>query len=235
MKKAVLVVGLGTFGSQTAKALFEGGATVLAIDRDEKAVEAISGLVTRAICVDVSNEEALRTAGALDVDLAVVALRHHFATSVLAVHMLRKADVKEILVHVETQQEGDAIRTVGATHVIFPERDMAWRIAQRILVPDLTDHIPLGDNISIVEVACPKAFAGKSLQELDIRKRHRITVIAIKSPPEQAGETANVLVAPEPETPLQKGDVLVVIGETNLLGEFKKAVAGMDKGLEAAP
>ena len=220
-RASVVVVGLGTFGFQTATVLYEGGANVLAIDRVEGKIDEISNSVTKAICVDVTHTDALRANGAFDMDVAVVALRRHFDASVLATHALRKEGVEEILVQVDTEQEAEAIVAVGATSAVFPERDMAERIARNILVPGIIDYLPLGADVAIIEAPTPGSFIGKTLIELNVRSQFGITVIAITS---QAGGTESVEVAPPPDQPLTGGGNLVVIGKTQQLEEFRKQV-----------
>jgi trk system potassium uptake protein len=220
-----LVIGLGTFGSETARALYRQGGTVLAIDNDEDVVAHVSDQVTQAVCANATDEEALRAVGAFEVDTAIVALRRHFDITVLVTHTLKKQGLRQILVQVDTSKEADAIKAVGATSVIFPERDMAEQIARRLMVPDLADQIPLGDNVGIIEFPCPAAFVGKTLIELGIRKNHGITVIALKSKPESDGRRT-VEAAPSPEEPLEAGQSLVLLGKSDLLSRFKEKMRG---------
>lgn len=219
--KSVVVMGLGTFGAQTAKAIYEGGVAVLAIDQDQHEIDAIKDHVTQAVCADVLNTEALRAAGAFDVDAAVVALRRHFDTSILVTHTLKKEGIPEIFVRVDTEQEAEAIAVVGATSVIFPERDMAERIAQRILIPGVTENVPLGPDISIVELPIPQSFVGKTLTQLDVRNKHGVTIIAIGAT--FRGEE-KIEVAPAPNVPLPAGTELFVLGKTEELNKFRKQV-----------
>ena len=220
-KPSVVVMGLGTFGSQTARALYRGGANVLAIDRVESKIDDISSSVTKAICVDVTNTDALGSNGAFEVDVAIVALRRHFDASVLATHALKKRGLEEILVQVATEQEAEAILTVGATSAVFPERDMADRIARNILVPGIAEHIPLGADVAIIETPLPHSFVGKTLIDLHLRSKFGVTVIAVTS---HVGGEERVEVAPPADQPLKAGDNLVVIGKTNELNEFRKRV-----------
>ncbi len=223
MKTNVAVLGLGTFGSRAALTLSEGDANVLAVDIDEGAVERISSQVTRAVCADAANEEAMETAGALEVDTAVVALRRHFAMAVLAVYMLLKHGIERIFAHVGTEQEGEAIKVVGATDVVFPEHDMADRVAQKLLTPDLADLIPLDRNVVIVEALCPESFAGQSPADLDIRRKYGVTIIAVRSAPPEPGASGEINVAPPSDVTLHRGDILYLIGEVEQLDAFKQA------------
>ena len=221
MIRNFLVIGLGTFGSETARALYRHGGTVLAIDNDEEMIARISNQVTQAVCADATDETALRAVGAFEVDTAIVALRRHFDSTVLVTHMLKKQGLRQILVQVDTNKEAEAIRAVGASSVIFPEHDMAEQIARKLMVPDLADQIPLGDNVAIIEFPCPSAFVGKTLVELGIRKNYGITVIALKSKPEPDGRQ-KVEAAPSPEEPLEAGQALVLLGKSDLLTRFKE-------------
>lgn len=219
--KSVVVMGLGTFGAQTAKAIYEGGIAVLAFDQDQHEIDAIKDHVTHAVCADVLNVDALRAAGAFDVDMAIVALRRHFDTSILVTHTLKKEGVPEIYVRVDTEQEAEAIAVVGATSVIFPERDMAVRIAQKILIPGVTENVPLGPDISIIEMPIPEAFVGRTLMQLDVRNKHGVTIIAIGAA--FRGEE-RIEVAPAPNLPLPAGTSLFVLGKTDELNKFRMHV-----------
>lgn len=224
MKDTFLVVGLSTFGLQTAQALYKGGAMVMAVDGNPDIIDRVQGSISKAVCADVTNEEALLAVGAFDVNVAILGLRRHFDTSVLATYMLKKRNVRTVCVQVDTEQEGQAIRAVGADHVIFPERDMAERLAQRLLRPELADQIPLGENVGLVEVPCPPSFVGKTLLKLNIRKRFGVTVIALKYPPKVPGGREIVEVAPAPDEELKKGCGMVIIGKTEHLSRFRKTV-----------
>lgn len=226
MNGNILILGLGTFGAEAARVLNQKGADVFAVDHHERAVAALRDSATRVIQADVTDEEALETAGMLDAETAIIALRRHFDTSVLATFMLKERGFKRILVQVDNIKEAAAIRSVGATTVIFPEQDMARRIAHQILIPNLVDQIPLGDQFGIVEVPCPDNFVGKTLADLGIRRAYGVTVIALKSPPENAGGTEQVEVSPAPDEPLRAEQRLLLLGKTSLLAHFSEKTNG---------
>jgi trk system potassium uptake protein len=214
------VIGLGTFGGQTARALYRGGAIVLAIDRDEKLVEQISPVVTVAVRADATHEETLREVGAFDMSTAIVAIRRQFDTTVLVTHLLHKNEVPEILVQVDSEQEESAIKAVGATSVIFPERDMADQIARRLLTPGLADQVPLGENVAIIDVPCPKTFAGKTLEDLQVRRKYHVTIVAVKTPTSKGHHTFEI--APPADQKLAPHQHLVVLGDRKKLYSFKQ-------------
>ena len=220
MKRTYLVLGLGTFGARAARALYDGGGDVLAVDHDERSVDAVSEVVTRAIVADATDEKALRAVGAFDVTVAVIAIRQ-FDTTVLATHMLARAGVPHIMVRVDSDQEGSAIRAVGATAIIFPERDTAERVASKILMPDLAEQIPLGDNFGIFEIPCPAEFVGRTLAQLDLRRRFGVTVIALKMQA-AGGALERAQVSPPPDQPILAENILIVLGETIKVAQFRK-------------
>lgn len=224
-QRSFVVIGLGTFGSQVARALHRGGSDVLAIDVVENEVETIKNAVSKAICLDANNEEAMRAVGAYEADVAIVAIRRRFDTTVLVTHTLRREKVGEILVQVDTEKEASAIRAVGATRAIFPERDMAERIGRELLVPDLAGQIPLGPEHGIVEVACPPSFVGKSLIELDVRRRWGVNVVALRTPRAGRGGTDKFDASPAPDQPIQSGQVLLVLGATDRLAKLRDDVS----------
>ncbi|HRI86784.1 MAG TPA: TrkA family potassium uptake protein [Candidatus Hydrogenedentes bacterium] len=222
MKRTFAVVGLGTLGTELVKALSEGGATVIAIDNDAHAVDQLKDSASQAVCMDVTNEQAFEDTGAFDVDVAILAMRRNFEVAVLATYMFRKHGVREIVAHVDSELEAQAIRAVGATSVVFPEKDLARWLAQRLLYPGLTPHVSLGGDVSILEIPCPASFVGKTLADLHLRKKHEVAVIAIKRPADEkhANGNGSTEVVPSPESPLTAGSVLVVLGKSKTLEAF---------------
>ena len=220
MKRTFAVIGLGTLGSQLVKSLNEGGADVIAADRDEEAVNRLKDVATQAICVDVSNEAALETAGIFDVDVAILALGKHFDMTVLGTFMLKKRGVKEILAQVDTLLEAQAVHAIGATSAVFPERDLARFIAHKLLYPGIGDHVSLGHDVNVVEVRCPERFVGKTLADLRIPKKFDVVVVAVRQEPQTGQPGQDIKIVPSPDAPLAAGSVLVVLGKSKALDAF---------------
>ncbi|MFP4379198.1 MAG: NAD-binding protein [Candidatus Sumerlaeia bacterium] len=231
MAKSFLVIGLGTFGMQTARALYRKGAEVLAVDIREGEVDEIRDDVTQSVCADATNTRAMEQIGAYSTDAAVVAIRRRFDTTVLVVYGLVQKGFKEIFVRVDSDKEAAAIRAVGASQVIFPERDMAERLANRMMMSDLAEQIPLGDNVGIIELPCPESLIGKSLSELNFRKKYGIMVIALKVASAQE-EEPHVDVSPDPEKSLEKFQTLVLLGDSTRLARFKESVQKEDESVQ---
>ena len=224
MASSYCILGLSTFSARAAAALSRSGAQVLVIDHDEAVIQKISGQVAKAVCADVLDREVLNSLHVPDYDVVIVGLRHDFGVAVLAVDYLRKAGIKRIVVQVDSDEEAQAISVVGATDVIFPERDAADRLAKALTVPGLLEQVGLSEDAGIVEVKTPPSFVGKSLIELGIRERYHVHVIGIKSTPAPGGKS-RTLIAPPPDVKLRPQDVMLVLGNVKNLTAFTAAIA----------
>lgn len=224
MKRTFAVIGLGTLGAQLVKSLYAGGADVIAADKDEDAVNRLKDEATQAICVDVINEDALEAAGIFDVDVAILALRRNFDMTVLGTYMLKKRGVKEIIVHVDSLLESQAIQAIGATSVVFPERDLARYLAEKLLYPKLSDHVSLGHDVNVVEVRCPERFVGKTLADLKIPKKYDVVVVAVRQEPKAGEAEHEIKIVPAPDAPLPAGCILVVLGRSKALDTFVSSI-----------
>ncbi len=224
MAKSVSVFGLGVFGSQAARHLYRGGATVMVADRDEEKVNRIAQHVSQAVCLDAVDQEAVEAAGLFDCEAAVIALRRHFDTTVILTHTLTKHGVKEIVVQVDSELEAEAIRTIGASRVIFAERDIAERVSRDLLLPNLADQIFLGGDAAIVDMECPSNWVGKKLEELDLRRKMNIEVVAFKRKESGGPRAENFEVPPDPDKPIETGLEMLVVGKVKDIQKFRSEV-----------
>ncbi|NDY42379.1 TrkA family potassium uptake protein [Dissulfurirhabdus thermomarina] len=216
------VLGLSKFGFQVAAELCRAGADVLAADRDPRLVQQVANLAGRAVAADLMDFAALEHLGVFEMDTVVIGLRHSFDVSVLLVNHLRQhTGVRRVVAQVDTREKGEALRLMGADLVVFPERDMADRVARQLLLPNLVDHIALSPETAIVEVPAPEGFVGKSLVELAIRSRFGVYVIGVK----RAGDE-EVTIAPPPSIRFRAGDTLLVLGRRDDLDRFVAEAAG---------
>jgi trk system potassium uptake protein TrkA len=134
---------------------------------------------------------------------------------------LRRRGIKEIVVQVDSQRQGEAIRAVGATEVVFPERDSANAIAERFLGVFAFKRQSISRDASMIELAVPKQAEGRSLKELELRRRYNVTVVAIKTPAPEEGLADSVTVTPDADSGLVLGQVLIVVGHNNHLAKFR--------------
>ncbi|MBF0628332.1 MAG: TrkA family potassium uptake protein [Magnetococcales bacterium] len=226
MANTFLVVGLGAFGSRIAKSLYEAGAYVLAIDGEMERVDAIRDQVSKAVCCNAIDVNALRSVGAFDVDTAIVALRKFFDASVLVTHALHKNGIPYILTQVDNEQQADAIQIMGAKEIIFPSRDMATRIAKRLVHPDLAESIPLGNNASIIDLPCPEAFVGRTLQQLALRTQYGVTLIGLRMPSTDGRHAEEFLVNISPDLQLEARCNLLILGTHEQLARLSAVTQG---------
>ena len=222
IKESFSVLGLSKFGYRTAVGLFEAGARVIAVDRDVHLVEKISQQVSLTVTADVMDWEVMDRFGVFDVDVVVIGFRKAFEAAVLLTHHMRKnTKVSRIIAQVDTYEKGEALRLMGVDTVIFPEQDIADRLVRRLTMPDLVEHIPLSPDTAIIETAVPEGFTGKTLAELDIRARYKVSVLGIRHPGggEGAGE---VIISPSATTRFQPGDMMLVLGRAEDLDRFAR-------------
>jgi trk system potassium uptake protein TrkA len=205
MKHSVLVIGMGRFGSAAARELMVLGHEVLAVDSSEAVINDIAPEVTHAIQADASDEHALKDIGAADFDHALVAISSATEASIFATMALRNLGVRNIIAKAATTLHGRILERVGASRVVFPEREMGARVAHSFGIPHVIDYIDVAPQFGIVKVRPPAAFVGRTLRELDIPGRLALTPIAIR-------RGNNVTVNPHRDERIAETDELILIG-----------------------
>jgi len=205
-RKHICVIGLGEFGNELARELAR-SCEVLALDRNEELVNAISEEVQRALVLDVRDFASLSSVVTPDFDEAIVSIGESMEASILATLHLKKIGVPMIHAKARTEDHAAILRAIGAKEIIFPERETARRVASHIINPNLLDFIPLAADYRVMNVAPPDAFYGRSLEDLNLRKHFGVFVIAVKElvPP-------RFVFLPDPGFIIKPSDILVVIG-----------------------
>ncbi|MBM4327754.1 MAG: TrkA family potassium uptake protein [Deltaproteobacteria bacterium] len=211
-RKVICVVGLGQFGSELAQALAK-DCEVLCLDSSEDRVNSISDKVQRALIVDARDFNTMRALVTPDFDEAVVSLGESVEASILCTLHLKRIGLKSIRAKATSEDHAHILKAVGATDVIFPERETARRIAAQVLNPNLLDFVPLAEDFEVMEIAPPASFHGRSLLELRLRERFEVFAIGIKEVvPER------FVFLPGPNFVLKPSDIMVMIGrEKDLL------------------
>ena len=228
MKRLFAVIGLGRFGYSVAETLLKKGCEVLAIDRDEEKIQAISEIATFAVQCDATDERALKDVSTQNVDIAVVSIGENIEASILIVQTLKDMGVKSIVAKAVAPIQGKILKNLGVNEVIYPERDTAMRLAHRLISPNVLEYLELAPGYSIEEVSVPEQFSGLSLREAKIQDKHNLNIIGIKKQVSRMvqgrmmkGETFNF--TPLPDDVIEKGDVLVMIGKEEDLDRFSGA------------
>lgn len=205
-QNAVLVVGLGRFGSSVALSLSRLGHEVLAIDRDPQLVSEWATRLTHVVEADATNTDTLRRLGAPDFDHAVVAIGSDVESSVLTVLALSELNIGDIWAKAISDKHGRILEKTGAHHVVYPEATMGERVAH-LVTGKMIDFIEFDDGFAIVKTCAPAEALGKSLAASALRSIYGVTIVGVKRPNEDFTYAT-------PETRVEKGDLLIVSGPT---------------------
>lgn len=203
--KTVLVIGAGQFGTHIAKRMEELHCEVMAVDINEDCINDIMPYVTDAKIGDGTNEEFLRTLGIDDYDVCFVTLGSHFQTSLETTSLLSELGAKKVISRATNDVQMKFLLRNGADEVVYPEKQTAIRIATKYASDNILDFFHLEQEFYIYELKVPKNWHGKSLMQIDIRRKHNINILTIKRSSEVLIPTADTVVQPD--------DVAFVLGE----------------------
>ena len=207
--KRFCVIGLGNFGFFVASTLYRQGHEVVAIDTDREKVQRIQDHASYAILGDAANKEFLKGQGIAEMDAVIVSTGERSHLSTLITLYLKELKVRRILVKAIDEDHGRILEKIGASEIIFPEKDMAMKVARSLASPNVLEYIPLADEYSITETAPPAHFIGKNLIELDLRRKFNVTIIGIKDV-----LTDEFNISPPATYLVKDSDLLVLIGRT---------------------
>ena len=216
MKKSFLIVGLGRFGASLALELCALGHEVLALDIRGEAVQPLADRVTHAVVGDARDPDVLSSIGARNFDCAVVAAGGDLGISALITLNLKELQGPKVVGKANSEVHAKVLKKIGADLVVFPEREMALRLAHSLASSDILNFIELSDEYSIVERMVPREWVGKSIVQLDIRAKWKLTGIAVRT-----GEKMNV--APDRDFVFQsEEDCLVVLGHNKDIDRLER-------------
>jgi trk system potassium uptake protein TrkA len=215
--KNLAIIGVGNFGYFLCKSLSERGHEVMAVDADEGAVERAAAIAANAVVADATDRAALEALGLKDFDSVIVSLGEHIDASVLTTLYLKEMGVRNVIVKAISEDHMKVLDRIGADEVVFPERDMAERLAYRLADADVLEFIPIGSDYGLVEWAPAQEMVGHSLKDLHLRREHNVTVILVRQViPDQ------VVVAPDGDFVVKDSDVLVLLGRNEDLDLLRR-------------
>jgi trk system potassium uptake protein TrkA len=209
--KQYLVIGAGRFGSSVATTLYELGHDVMVVDIDAALVQQISESVTHAVQADATSEAVLSSLGIKDFDVIVVAIGHEIQSSIMTCILLIEMGARYVVAKAQTELHGKVLSKIGVNRVVFPERDMGQKLAHSLNAFNVIDLIELSADSSVVEVTAPAELVGRSLQELNLRARYGINVIALR------GKDGKTNIFPGAEDKINKDDLIVAVGNNKAL------------------
>jgi len=227
-KKVYAVIGLGTFGFNIARILAEKGEQVIAIDMDEEKIQEIADMVTKAVVADATDDKALQTLDVAEFDYAIVSIGDNMEASILITLMLKEMGVKYVISKGLNDMHGKILSRIGADRIVFPEIEMAEKLAHSLLSPNILEEIYLSNDFNMIELVAPKSFIGKNLKDINLRAKYGVTLIGKKTHLPMLtdeGETdleEQLTITPNPEDEINEGDVLILIGNNDNLEKIKK-------------
>lgn len=215
MKKEFVVIGLGRFGGSIVSELVELDANVMAIDVNSSLVDDYADIATQAVVADATDESALRSLGIQSVEHVIIAIGENIQASILTTLILKELGVPLLTVKAQNDHHEKVLRKVGADKIVRPERDMGIRVANNVVSNNILDYLELSEEHSIAELHVNGKITGRTLIELDIRAKYGINIVAIK-------RGVEILVSPPAEDPIEKDDILIVIGSDVDIHKFEK-------------
>ena len=216
MEKQYAVLGLGIFGYSVALTLENMGCDVLVMDASYEKIQDISDKVSYAMKADIADPDALQALGGRNLDGVVIAVSESLEASIMATMICKEMGIPLVLAKAKDKLQGAILERVGADRIVYPEIEMGSRVAKSLVAREFMDWISLSNDYSMVEIAVPDKWIGKSLTELSVRERLGINVVGIIV-------NGKIDVTLDPQKPLPQGGILIVIGANDILEKFDSA------------
>lgn len=212
----VAVIGLSSFGTTLAIKLAQNGCTVLAVDKNPQPIDDIKSSVAKAVIADSTDRKIVKELHLSTMDYVIISLGSNLESSVLTAMHLIEGGIKHIIAKATSDDHARILELIGVKNIVFPERDMGVRLADSLSQPNILDVIPIGENVSIIEIIPKKEMLGKSLVSLDFRNKYHCQVIAIKTK-----EKNIVTEIPKANTIISEDQTLIVIGNNSELEQLR--------------
>jgi trk system potassium uptake protein TrkA len=214
MKKSYAVFGLGRYGIAVARELVENGMEVIAVDADERIVNAAADELPICKCADITDPDVVRQLAISNVDVVIIAMANNLEASVMAVTLCKEVGVKTVIAKCGNEVHQKILTRVGADKVVFPENESGIRLAKNLLSSGFVDMVSLAKNVSMIELDVKSEWIGKNLIELNLRKHYSVNVVALRK-----GDAVSVDI--DPHAALQESDKLIVIANTEKIAKLK--------------
>jgi trk system potassium uptake protein TrkA len=213
--KRFVVLGLGSFGTALATRLAENGCRVTGVDASERRVDQLKHILYEAVVANVTDKESLQELLVANANAVFISLGESIETSLLAALHARELGAKRVLVKGVTEEHGKILKHMGVERVVFPEAEMAVQLADSMTWPNVLDALTIDTDHSLVEMAVPETLAGKSLREVDLRRRYGCLVLGIKD-----HLNGKLTLNPDGEFKLTDDQTLLVIGKKDELSRL---------------
>jgi trk system potassium uptake protein len=217
--KQFVVIGLGSFGGALAVRLSENGCRVTAMDQNKERVESLKDVLYEAVIGDARDRETIAHLPVTTAHAVIISMGEDITQSLLATLHARELGAKQVVVKGVTDEHARILKSLGVNRVIFPEEEIARQLADQMTWPNVLDFLPIDPEYSFVEVASPDNWAGKTMQELDLRRKHNVWVVGIKD-----ALTGKLQMFPGGDYRLSADQILLVVGkqaDVNKLSDFR--------------
>ena len=215
--RQIAIIGLGNFGYYLGRELYNRGFEVIGLDIRKETVQKVKNEITEAVVADATDKDTLLALGIDQADLAVVTIGTNMLASILTTFQLKEIGVKRVYAKALSAEHEQILTRIGADRVLFPEKDLALSLAQRIANPNMIEYLPFIEDHSIYEVEAPEFFIGKTLKELDLINRYGIQVIAVRNLVNN-----QLILIPRANFTVQKEHLLILLGPDKALQELSR-------------
>jgi trk system potassium uptake protein TrkA len=222
----VAVIGLGRFGRTLAKELGAAGVQVIALDRNPHLVEEVKDDVDVAVRLDSTDQEALQSQRIQDVDICVIAIGENFEAAILTTVIIKKMGIPRIICRARSATHAEIFSRIGADEIIQPETQAGILLGRKLANPQLDQFIQLADGYSLIELRAPKQFQGKTLEQLGLRTKYQVNLVAVKRPILEKNKNGTItrretiISVPRPGDIIEPEDTLVLAGNHDALSSL---------------
>ncbi|MDC7236088.1 MAG: TrkA family potassium uptake protein [Spirochaetales bacterium] len=228
MEKTYAVIGLGVFGRKVCEVLTAKGADVIALDNTAEQVNRVKDIVSQAILLDSTDEEALAEASLDSVDAAIVAIGDNIEAGILTTALLKQLGIQYIIARAVNKIHYQVLKKIGADEIINIEEDQGMRTALNLIAPSVMEKVQLSREIILSELYLPQPYIGSSVKEIDFESNFKIRLTALRRTLNQMdaeglGVRKEVLLFPGEEDKLEEGDILILVGEEGNIDAFQKS------------
>lgn len=207
--KSILVIGMGRFGRHLASKMSELGNDVMIVDKEEKIINELAPLYANAFIGDCTNEGVLRGLGVNNFDVCFVAIGDNFQSSLVVTSLLKELGAKYVVSKADRDMQAKFLERNGADEVVYPEHDMAEKLAIRHNAKNIFDYVELTGEFAIFEISVVRDWIGQSIMDLNIRNKYHINILAIKK------EGGTLMPLPTPDYIFMPDDHILIIGRPN--------------------
>lgn len=178
--RSALIIGMGTFGKTLAERLLELGNEVMIVDEDSATIDELSTQFSNAVIADCSNKDVLATLDVPTFDVCFVAIAQDFQASLEITGLLQELGAKNIISKAKSELQAKCLLKCGADEIIFPERDIAYKLGTKFATKHIFDYLELTNGYGVFEIKMPASWIGKAVKDLNVRQKHGVNILAVK-------------------------------------------------------